>query len=468
MKTLILAGGSGTRLWPLSRSYFPKQFLKIGGKESFLQQTFQRMRQASKLEDIYIITCSDYYHEILREIPDILPENIILEPEPKNTAPAIALGLKFLREKRKCLGSDVVFVTPSDHIVAPVSKFVGYLQKGALLAKKGQIVTFGVRPHSPETGFGYILAKDDAVQKFVEKPSRKLAEQFILDGNYFWNAGYFAFSIETMEKELKTHAPEIASQFEGTYEESLKHFHKAPKISLDYAVMEKASFVAMVPLDLTWSDVGSWDNVYQLLEKDSSQNVLQGDVAAIDTKNSLVIAQKRLVATVGVSDLLIVETDDVVLIARKDEGQKVKQLVESLKERGKSEVDTHVTTRRPWGSYTVLEEGKRYKIKRICVSPQAKLSLQLHYHRSEHWIVVTGTALVTINDKETIVHEGESIFVPKSAVHRMENPGKVGLELIEVQVGEYLGEDDIVRLEDIYGRLKEDSAFKILENNIFS
>ncbi len=412
--------------------------------------------------EIFIITSEEYFHDVLREVPEIVEENIILEPEQKNTAPAIALALKFLKEKRDVASDEILFVTPSDHIVAPQEKFDEYLKEGEKLAKKGGIVTFGVRPHAPETGYGYLLCNKGKVEKFIEKPDRKRAEEFLMNGNYLWNAGTFAFSLKTMEKEIKKHAPEIYDVMREGYEEMVAHFRKLPKISLDYAVMEKSSDVQVIPLDLTWSDVGSWDNVYGLLEKDESGNAIQGEVATFETSNSLILSEKRLVATIGVNDLLVVDTDDVLLIAKKEEGQKVKEVVEKLKKRGKSEVDHHLTTHRPWGSYTVLEEGKRYKIKRISVLPEAKLSLQLHYHRSEHWIVVTGCAKVTINDKESIVHEGESIFVPKSSVHRVENPGKVPLEIIEVQVGEYLGEDDIIRLEDIYGRLKEDAAFQLL------
>ncbi len=427
-----------------------------------MRQTIDRMRAAVPLEDIYIITSNEYFHAVLKEIPEISPDHIILEPEQKNTAPAIFLAMKFLKEKQEISSKEVIFVTPSDHLISPVSKFVEFLKEGVQLATKGDIVTFGVLPHAPETGYGYLLSKNGKVEKFIEKPDRQKAEEFLRDGNYFWNSGTFAFTIETMEREMEKHAPEISRHFEKTYDEAIRTFSHLPKISLDYAVMEKTSQVSMIPLYLTWSDVGSWDNVYAFLDKDVSGNALQGEVAAFETKNSLVVSGKRLVVTVGVSDLMIVETDDVVLVAQKEQGQKIKEVVERLKGLGKTQVDTHVTTNRPWGSYTVLEEGTRYKIKRICVLPLAKLSLQLHYHRSEHWIVVTGTAKVRINDQETIVHEGESIFVPKSAVHRVENPGKVPLEIIEVQVGEYLGEDDIVRLEDIYGRLKEDAAFEIL------
>jgi mannose-1-phosphate guanylyltransferase/mannose-6-phosphate isomerase len=410
-------------------------------------------------QDLFIVTSNDYFHEVLREAPEISDDQIILEPEAKNTAPAIALTIKMLKE-RGVSGSDVIFVTPSDHVVAPIEKFVEALKEGENLAKKGSIVTFGVRPQGPETGYGYLLAKEGKVEKFIEKPNKEKALEYISSGNYFWNAGYFAFTLETMEKELKRHLPETKAFFSGG------PFSQLPKISLDYAVMEKTENVEMIPLDLTWSDVGSWDSVYDLFDRDANGNVIQGEVQTVDTHNSLLFSKKRLLATIGVSDLLVVETDDVILIAKKEEGQKVKEMVENLKAKGKSEVEVHVTTHRPWGSYTVLEEGERFKIKRIRVLPLAKLSLQLHYHRSEHWIVVTGTARVTINDEEKIVHEGESIFVPKSAVHRVENPGKVPLEIIEVQVGEYLGEDDIVRLEDIYGRLKESAVFDVLKNAV--
>ena len=420
------------------------------------------MLEATSLDDIYIITSEEYFHAVLREAPEISPDHIILEPEQKNTAPAIALAMKYLKEKKEVSEKEVLFVTPSDHLISPVSKFVNHLKEGAKLATQGGIVTFGVLPQAPETGYGYLLARNGRVEKFVEKPDRQRAEEFLRDGNYFWNSGSFAFTLETMEKEFAKHAPEISTHFEKPYEEAKRTFSSLPKISLDYAIMEKASLVSMVPLYLTWSDIGSWENVHAFLDKDESGNALQGEVAAFETKNSLVVSGKRLVVTMGVSDLTVIETDDVVLVAQKEQGQKIKEVVEKLKGLGKAQVDSHVTTHRPWGSYTVLEEGVRYKIKRICVLPLAKLSLQLHYHRSEHWIVVTGTARVTINDQEKIVHEGESIFVPKSAVHRVENPGKVPLEIIEVQVGEYLGEDDIVRLEDIYGRLKEDAAFEIL------
>lgn len=442
---LILAGGSGTRLWPLSRSQYPKQFLRIAGEESFLQKTVRRNMRFINPENLYIMTNEAYYHDVSRQISEIYPDlkqNILLEPNCKNTAPAIAFALETLKPNDE----DIFLITPSDHMISPEKKYVAYLKQAEKLAKQGYLVTFGIHPTRPETGYGYIKAYGQDVEKFVEKPTLKTATEYLEEGDYYWNSGMFAFSAATFRQEAEKHCKELID----------KPFSEMPEISIDYALMEKSDRVAMLPLELSWSDIGSWDNVYEMLEKDAQNNVTQGDVYPTDTYGSLIYAESRMVSTIGVEDLLVIETEDVVLIANKDESQRVKDMVCELKELGKKEVHSHTTTNRPWGSYTVLMDSERHKIKRIYVKPKQKLSLQMHYHRSEHWVVVCGTAKVTIGDEEKIVHEGESIFVPKSSIHRVENPGKVALEIIEVQVGEYLEEDDIVRLEDVYGRLKED------------
>lgn len=468
MKAVILAGGSGTRLWPLSRRNYPKQFLKLNGDKSLLQQTVERLSCTVKFEDIIVITNNNYKFHVLSDLHALNLEflavspNIILEPASRNTAPAVALSIKYCLEKLGSSDDEVLFLSPSDHIIKPNDEFAKYTAFAKIIAEKGYIVTFGIKPAKPETGYGYIKVKGDKlnvgsgafcrVDRFVEKPDIKTAQRYLEEGDYYWNSGMFAFTIGTMLKEFEKHAPKISGMLAKGFDEMLSDFVDMPDISLDYAVAEKSKDVAVIPLDLYWNDIGSWDSLCDVMDKDEDGNIRNGDVIAVDTKNTMIMGGKRLISTIGLKDCLIVETDDAVLIAKKGETQKVKEIVGKLKADGRKEADEHITTYRPWGSYTVLEEGERYKIKRIVVNPNERLSLQMHYHRSEHWVVVKGTAQVTVGDMERIVHENESAYVPKSTVHKLENPGKVPLEIIEVQNGEYVGEDDIVRFNDLYGR----------------
>lgn len=459
MKIILLAGGGGTRLFPLSRSRFPKQFLKVTGDESLFSQTVQRFLAVTEARNLVVITNQMHEHLVKAELAacGASEAHVALEPEGRNTAPAIALAAAFCRDKLGATEAEVFFVTPCDHVIRPVDVFAAGVLQAMKLAEQGSIVTFGVKPSSPETGYGYIHAGEAcdgafAVTSFREKPDLETAQKYIAAGNYYWNSGMFAFTMGRFLQELKVQQPEISALTAQPVDTVLEQFGQMPDVSIDYGIMEKAADVLVIPLAAYWNDIGSWDAIYDVLGKDKAGNAIKGDCINIDCTNTLLLSHRHLVAGIGLEDLIVVETADAILVAKKGESQKVKEVVALLKDKGRREASEHLTDYRPWGNYTILGEGSDYKIKRIVVNPGQLLSLQMHHHRSEHWVVVHGTARVTIGEREQLVCDNESVFVPQTVKHRLANAGKIPLVLIEVQSGRYLGEDDIVRFEDVYGR----------------
>ncbi|MFZ5646062.1 MAG: mannose-1-phosphate guanylyltransferase/mannose-6-phosphate isomerase [Bacillota bacterium] len=455
MKSIILAGGSGTRLWPLSRNYYPKQFIKLKNMEkSIFQLSFERCVKLSGLSEIYIVTNSNYKFLVMGQIEELgynFDEGrILVEPSAKNTLPAIYYGVKEVQKQ----GDDIVAVFPSDHLIDDEDSFISTVKNSERLAGE-YLVTYGIHPDRPHTGYGYIkpaeaLATGYRVGEFKEKPDYQTAVGYLEKG-CLWNSGMFMFRTDIFTGEVKQYAPEVFEAFKS--DDINEVFQKTPSISIDYGIMEKSERVAVVPLGIKWNDLGSFGSFYDEFSSDENGNITFDNNILIDSSNNLLYAgNDKAVALVGVNDLIVIDEKDALLICRKDQSQKVKDVVDILKEKKDPRVDVHLTTYRPWGSYTILEEGFFYKIKRITVLPGKKLSCQLHHHRSEHWIVVKGTARVAIEGREYFVRSGESTFVKTGYRHRLENPGKVLLEVIEVQLGEYLEEDDIVRFEDDFGR----------------
>jgi mannose-1-phosphate guanylyltransferase/mannose-6-phosphate isomerase len=461
---VILSGGSGTRLWPLSRELYPKQLLCLTGEKTMLQQTVGRLAELPAAT-APVVVCNEEHRflvaEQLREI-DRAPAEILLEPSGRNTAPALTLAALAVQTR---YGNGILLVTPADHVIQDTPAFVKAVLEALPLAQSGKLVTFGIVPTSPETGYGYIRrGPDHSVAAFVEKPDAATARQYVDSGEYLWNSGMFMMKASVWIDEIRRHRPDILEACEraqangrrdGDFSRVDKNaFLACPSDSIDYAVMEKTDRVAVVPLDAGWSDIGAWSALWQVAVQDENGNVLQGDVYAHDTRNSMLIAQHRLLASVGVKDVIMVETPDAVLVVHKDQAQNVKEIVDRLKRDKRSEHQIHRRVHRPWGSYEGVDEGERFQVKRLVVKPGASLSLQMHHHRAEHWVVVKGTAKVTRGDEVILLSENQSTYIPIGTKHRLENPGTIPLEIIEVQSGSYLGEDDIVRFDDTYNRHK--------------
>ncbi|WP_394220704.1 mannose-1-phosphate guanylyltransferase/mannose-6-phosphate isomerase [Alteromonas gracilis] len=468
MKPVVLAGGSGSRLWPKSRAALPKQFLSLTSDSTMLQDTITRLNGTNAEPPVFI--CNDAHRFLVAEQlrkKNIAHDGILLEPVGRNTAPAIALAALHATKDDE---DPVLLVLAADHSIKNETAFHEAIIKAETLAEQGKLVTFGIVPDQPHTGYGYIKAgaalnNGFEVADFVEKPELETAKQYVESGDFFWNSGMFMFKASRYIEELHTHNPEMLEVCRQAIETEAPDldfirvdkdvFATCPDDSIDYAVMEKTDSAAMVPLNAEWSDVGSWTSLWETSEKDNNGNVCIGDTILENTKNSYINAEQRLVSVIGLDDVIVVETKDAVMVAHKDDAQSIKNVVNKLKAEKRPEFEFHREVFRPWGSYDSIDSGARFQVKRITVKPGEKLSVQMHHHRAEHWIVVSGSANVTIDDDTQLVTENESVYIPIGAVHALENPGKIPLELIEVQSGAYLGEDDIVRFSDRYGRVEK-------------
>lgn len=463
---IIMAGGSGTRLWPLSRTQYPKQFLSLNSTSTMLQETCERLKGLAV--ETPLIVCSEDHRFLAAEQLRVIGHEqakIILEPEGKNTAPAIALAALVALKQQQ---DPILLVLSADHLIKDTVKFHTAIEAALPLANQGKLVTFGIVPTHAETGYGYIeqgeaVEQGFKVARFVEKPNADIAQQYLESKKYLWNSGMFMFKASRYLEELEKFAKDIkvccekstnSVENDQTFVRIIKEeFSKCPSDSIDYAVMEQTQDAVVVPLDAQWSDIGSWSALWDVSQKDEQGNVLQGDVIAHNSKDVFVHSSNRLVSVIGLNNVVVVETKDAVLVVDKNQVQDVKKAVEAIKSTGRNEHYNHREVLRPWGVYDSVDQGERYQVKRITVKPGAKLSVQMHYHRAEHWIVVSGTARITNGEKTYLLSENQSTYIPSGEIHALENPGKIPLELIEVQSGGYLGEDDIVRFEDKYGRV---------------